>query len=323
MDYDLLQKDLTAPDEATRLKAIKQIITVPEFAEGQVVRFVKALHAPLADSSVAVRYYAKKAFARLKRMVKGQDRSLILPSLLDVELPHAAPKGETYVYGSRDYWLYELGSIDYKIRVKAVMEVCRHGTEIAFRKVSDLLAVDTHEHVLATIVKYLPLLKAKGEGIFEKVSPYLKHPDWRVRANTVEGLEILGDPRAIPLVMPFLSDQDNRVKGNAVKYLVKSHPKEVHKALEEMLSSPHEWMRDSAVFLAGKIDLSISEDLLLAALKDPSADVVRKAVAALEVQAQSQVVLNALEALLSSPDEAVRVAVRAAFAAVAKRMGVA
>jgi len=317
VDYDILQKDLTAPDEPTRLRAIKQIITLPEFAEAQVIRFVKALHGPLTDSSVAVRYYAKKAYARLKRMVKGQDSNIILPSLLDVELPRNIPKGETYVYGSRDYWLYELGSIDYKIRVKAVMQVCRYGTDLAFRKVSDLLAVEAHEHVLATIVKYWPLFKR--EGIFEKVAPYLNHPDWRVRANTIEGLEILDDPRAIPLVMPFLSDQDNRVKGNAVKYLVKSHPAEVHRALADMLGSPHVWMRDSAVFLAGKIDLSISEDLLIKALSDASTDVVKKAIASLELQASSRAVVEALDKLTAASDESVRSAAKKAHEAVSKR----
>ncbi|MBI4859349.1 MAG: HEAT repeat domain-containing protein [Candidatus Riflebacteria bacterium] len=318
IDYDLLEKELTASDEVTRLRAIKQIITLPEFAQGEVVRFVKALYAPLKDSSVAVRYYAKKAYSRLKRMVKGQDRHIILPALMDGDALKAATPAPTFVYGSRDYWLYELNSIDYKVRVKAVMEVCRFGTDTAFKKVCDLFDVETHEHVLATLVKYLPLLKRPG--IFERIVPYLNHPDWRVRANTVEGLENLGDARAIPLVMPFLSDQDNRVKGNAVKYLVKSHPDEVRKALAEMLASPHEWMRDSAVLLASKIDLSVSEDLLLAALKDPSPEIVRKAIAALEVKAKSQTVMNAFDELATSPDESVRTAAAAAKNAMAKRL---
>lgn len=315
--YDHLEKDLTATDETTRLDAVKKIITLPEFAEAEVVRFVRALSAPLKDSSVAVRYYAKKAYSRLKRMVKGQDRHIMLPGLLDMDISTSAPT-PTFVYGSKDYWLYEINSIDYKIRVKAIMECSKYGTETAFQKILKLAETETHEHVLATIAKYLPFFKKPG--IFERVVEYLKHPDWRVRANTIEGLEILNDPRSIPLVMPFLSDQDNRVKGNAVKYLVKSHPEEVRKALSEMLASPHVWMRDSAVFLAGKIDLSVSEDLLLRALRDDAHEVARKAISALEVHARSPRVVESLEELARNGDKELGAAAKTAADAVRKRL---
>jgi HEAT repeat protein len=275
-----------------------------------VIRFVKLLTAPLNDSSVEVRYYAKKAYSRLKQMVKGQDRHIILPQLLDHELPRSVTTGPTFVYGSRDFWLYELGSIDYKIRVKAVMEVCRQGVESGFAKILKLLESETHEHVLATIAKYLPSFRKPG--IFERIVPYLNHRDWRVRANTIEGLETLGDPRAVPLVMPFLSDADNRVKANAVKYLVKSHPDEVRRALGDMLGSPHEWMRDSAVFLAGTVDLAVSEDLLLRALKDPSTEIVRKAISCLELHARSKRVVDALASVAKTGEPAVRAAAQSA-----------
>lgn len=315
--YDHLENDLTASDEAVRLDAVKKIITLPEFAEGQVVRFVRALSAPLKDSSVAVRYYAKKAYSRLKRMVKGQDRHIMLPGLLDFPLDSATPTPE-FLYGSKDYWLYEINSIDYKLRVKAIMECAKFGSEVAFQRILKLAETETHEHVLATISKYLPFFKKPG--IFERVVEYLKHPDWRVRANTIEGLEILNDPRAIPLMMPFLSDQDNRVKGNAVKYLVKSHPEEVRKALSDMLASPHVWMRDSAVFLAGKIDLMISEDLLLRALRDDAPEIARKAVAALEAQARSPRVAEALEDLSKNGEKDLGAAARIAADVVRKRL---
>lgn len=316
-NYDQLEKSLGAADEATRLAAVKKIITLPEFAEAEVVRFVKALSGPLKDSSVEIRYYAKKAFSRLKRMVKGSDRHIILPNLHDQDLSTMATT-PTFVYGSREYWLYELGSFDYKLRVKAIMECARFGSEAAFQKIVKLIETESHEHVLATIAKYLPYFKKPG--IFEKVVDYLKHPDWRVRANTIEGLEILNDPRAIPLVLPFLSDQDNRVKGNAVKYLVKTHPESVRKELSAMLASPHEWMRDSAVFLAGKIDLSISEDLLLRALKDSSHEITKKAIQALELHARSPRVAEALEELAKNGDKDLGSLAKSAADSVRKRL---
>lgn len=317
-NYDHLEKALAAKEDATRLAAVKKIITLPEFAETEVVRFVKALNGPLKDSSVEIRYYAKKAYSRLKRMVKGADRHIIIPGLLDPGVAASAAPSPTFVYGSKDYWLYELTSIDYKLRVKAIMECAKFCSEAAFQKILKLSETETHEHVLATIAKYLPYFKKPG--IFERVVEYLKHPDWRVRANTIEGLEVLNDPRAIPLVLPFLSDQDNRVKGNAVKYLVKTHPDSVRKELSGMLSSPHEWMRDSAVFLAGKIDSSISEDLLLRALKDPSHEIVRKAIQALELHARSPKIADALEDVAKNGDKDLAALARSAADAVRKRL---
>ena len=315
--YDHLEKELTATDEVVRLNAVKKIITLPEFAENQVVRFVKALTAPLKDRSVEVRYYAKKAYSRLKSMIKGNARGLILPDSVDMPFDSMVPT-PTFVYGSRDFWTYEITSVDFKLRVKAIMECAKFGSEAAYQRIQKLAETETDEQVLATIAKYLPFFKRPG--IFERVVEYLKHPDERVRANTIEGLEILNDPRAIPLVMPFLSDQDNRVKGNAVKYLVKSHPDEVRKALGEMLSSTHVWMRDSAVFLAGKIDLTISEDLLLRALKDDASEIVRKAIAALEAQARTTKVADALEELTHFTSEKdLGTAARTAADAVRKR----
>lgn len=315
--YDHLEKDLTAADEAVRLSAVKRIITLPEFAQKEVVRFVKALAAPLKDRSVEVRYYAKKAYSRLKSMVKGNATGLIIPGILDIPLDSVVPT-PTFVYGSRDFWTYEITSVDYKLRVKAIMECAKFGSEAAFQRIKKLAETETDEQVLATIAKYMPFFKRPG--VFEVVVEYLKHPDERVRANAIEGLEILNDPRAIPFVMPFLSDQDNRVKGNAVKYLVKSHPDEVRKALAEMLGSSHVWMRDSAVFLAGKIDLSISEDLLLRALKDEAPEIVRKAISALEAQARSPKVADALEELTHFGEGDVVESARAAAVAVRKRL---
>jgi len=322
LDFDELESNLKAGEETTRLKAIKQIITSPNMGEEEAIRFLRILNDPLKDSSVAVRYYARKALSRLRGLIKGQDRHLILPQLLDENAMIPTEAAPTYVYGSKEFWFYELGSIDYKMRVKAVMAICENllQKEDAYVKVRELFKSESHEHVIATIVKYLPRFKRKE--IFEFVVPYLKHEDWRVRANCIEGLETLGDDRAVPKVLPYLTDPDNRIKGNALRYLVASHVKEVQKAVKEMLDSTQEWMRDSALFLLNKVEFSVSEELLLYSLRDESPEVVRKAISILSQQANTAKSRGALsEMAKNSKVDAVRAAAAEAVQAIDARLG--
>jgi hypothetical protein len=72
--------------------------------------------------------------------------------------------------------------------------------------------------------------------------------------------------------------------------------------------------------LAGKIDLAVSEDLLLRALRDPSHEIARKAVSALELHARSPRVADALEDLSCNGDKDLTAAARTAADVVRKRL---
>jgi HEAT repeat protein len=300
VNYDALEQDLHDSDESARLGAVRRIVAVPLFEEGQVVRFLKALKDTLNDPSIAVRYYAKKAFARLKRMVRNRDLGIILPEDLENALGKDPPPAPTFVYGSRDYWLYELNSPDYKLRIKAAIELSKEPDEESYRRLCELAKKETHDHVLATLAKYLCFYRRSD--VFFQVKDFLHHPDARVRANSIEGFQILGDPRAVPLIKPFLKDPDNRIRANAAKFLVMFHPEEVLRNIKEMLASSSEWMKDSALFLLTKVEVPGVEVLLLEALKDTSDEVLEKAVLGLGTNGTTQLAQEALTRIQANQD---------------------
>lgn len=302
LNYDSLEQHLWDADEEVRLGAVRRILAAPLFEESQVARFLKILRDKLNDPSIAVRYYTKKAFSRLKRMVRNRDMGIVLPDEVEQVMSREPAPAPTYVYGSREYWLFELGSVDYKIRIKAIMELSKEPTEEAYRRLSELCKKETHDHVLATLVKYMAYFRKAD--VFFYIKDFLNHPDSRVRANTIEGFQLLGDPRAVPLIQPFLRDPDNRIRANAAKFLVMFNPEEVLKNIREMLSSGNEWMKDSALYLLTKVEVPQVETLLLEALRDRSDEIVEKAVLGLGYNGTTPLAQEALTRIQSGSDPA-------------------
>ncbi len=300
LDYDVLEQRLHGGDEDTRLEAVRQILTVPIFDGSQVPRFLKILKEHLNDKSVAVRYYGKKAFARLKKMTQIRDIGIILPHEFEEAISDEPAEAPTYVYGSREYWYYELNSIDYKIRIKAIIELTKEPDDQAYQRLAAHADSEKHDHVLATLAKYLAYFK-RSDAFF-KIKAFLEHSDSRVRANAIEGFQILGDPRAVPLVMPYLADRDNRIRANAARLLVMFHPEEVVKSIREMLASSDEWTRDSALYLLSKVEIPQVESLLLEALRDSSEEIVEKAVLGLGYNGSTPLAEEALTRIQEGTD---------------------
>ena len=311
-DFDRLEADLSHADEHIRLQAVQKIILYPSFEKKEIPRFLKVLLSNLKDNSTAVRYYAKKAFARLKESLGSSELAIIMPSLLEEGADLSWEKQPTFVYGTKEYWLYELSSIDFKIRVKAIIELSQTPSPAVAERLFEMLGEERHEHVIATLVKYMA--RFNDPRYFETVLPYLRHPDNRVRANTIEGLEIANDSRSAVHLIPLLSDPDNRVRANAAKFLMNSHPDDVVRTIEEMLGSEHEWMRDSAIFLIEKAKPGNSEELLLQLVADGQPEIRRKTSLALGQLGKSAATTEALEALQADGDERVRAAAEKAIA---------
>lgn len=296
-DANWLQGKLASGDENVRLTAVRTLLSLPSFDQEKLPRLIRVIsERGMADGSIAVRYYAKKAYDRLQNLQRRPDLAVLRPSLLGEQAVNAVERAPTLVYGTREYWLYELRSIDFKIRVKAVMELCRsHRDDAVFQRLLAMFGEDDHEHVLATLGKYLALF-GRPE-ILDEALRLLEHRDARVRANTIEGLEELGSDLAVPAVMPLLRDTDNRVRANAAKFLVTMSPDEVRATLQEMLGSDEEWMRDSAIYILTRVEVPGREKLLLSVLEDASSDIARKALEALATLPPSAAIRDCLERL--------------------------
>jgi len=284
-DFNQLEADLSCNKEKVRLDTVQKIMLYPEFQKSEIARFLKILTANLKDPSTAVRYYAKKAFARLKNELGSSELALIMPSLLEEGTDLSWETQPTFVYGTKAYWLYELSSIDFKIRVKAIIELSETPDESTGSRLFELLGEERHEHVVATLVKYLSFFN--DERYLDAVLPYLSHPDDRVRANTVEGLEMADVQDAAIHIIPLLKDKDNRVRANAVKFLINSEAKDVSHTISDMIQSEFEWMRDSAIFVINTVKPPNSLELLSKLTNDENEEIAKKAAASIEKFKQS------------------------------------
>jgi HEAT repeat protein len=85
------------------------------------------------------------------------------------------------------------------------------------------------------------------------ITRFLKHEEDRVRANSVEALEALGEPKVTPLVQSSVMDHNARTRANAVKALWKYGDLWVVDNAKTMLESPDPRMRASAAYAVGEM----------------------------------------------------------------------
>ena len=101
----------------------------------------------------------------------------------------------------------------------------------------------------------------------QDIRPLLKHPDGRVRANTLEALSKLDDFQETEL-LEYLEDKNDRVRVNAALALKKLGSKDVLPKLRKMTESPSKWVRSSAVFALARFKNEEKKEILLKLLKD-------------------------------------------------------
>lgn len=114
------------------------------------------------------------------------------------------------------------------------------------------------------------------------IQAYLDDENPRVRAGAIEALENIGNPEVAQMIMPFLKDEDNRVKGNAAKFLWRYSPDDVFDEMRDMLSSGKEWEEASALYVLSSIETNRKDELLAIATKSVNPDIRKKAMAMLE-----------------------------------------
>ena len=181
---------------------------------------------------------------------------------------------------------------------KATFRAAIQGTDVNRRlasldKALELAAEFGNEQVLDIILPQLPkadtplekslLIKTigllGGKNQVRILTPFLKDRDYRVRADTIEALEYIGDPIIYPLIVPSLQDEDNRVKANAAVALRNYGKSPALSLLQEMINSEKVWMRDSATFALSRIKSPQTVKLLFSILKEePKHSVYAKAV---------------------------------------------
>ena len=250
--------DLHSTDENVRANTCRIL------AEEGDLSVVDDLRVAATDTSVSVRYFAKKAIASITKRY-GQEETPF-----EIELEQIITLNEDsgeYTLDKRKYRNYlkssalnkRLAAVDRSLEIAATM-----GTEWILKTLSEHLANTENPIEQAITIKAIALIG--GDEQISILSNYLNHKDHRVRANTVEALEYIGNDKVYPLIVPLLQDKDNRVRANALIALRNYGPRRVLKILKKMVSSQKVWMRDSATYALTKIKSSESVQELLKVL---------------------------------------------------------
>jgi HEAT repeat protein len=136
-------------------------------------------------------------------------------------------------------------------------------------------------HSLANLLADLSRVGPLPEDV-ALVSPFLKSPEARVRANAVEVIEATEDAELmLKFLSPLLEDENHRVQANANKALGRLGRPEVLATLSHMSRSGNLAEREAGVYAMSFLKGDEVFEFLLLALKDPYEGIRLRAVKAL------------------------------------------
>lgn len=189
------------------------------------------------DASPAVRYFARRGIDQIRRAASRSASSA---------WSHAVEEAASDRIDAV-HWKKRLSSQDPLERFRTAAASMRITDPALFPVLIDRLAHEDDPKVLATLLS--SIRRHVRADSFETVLPLVSHPDHRVRANAVEVLDDLADPRLLPSLESLIEDPDNRVRGNALKALARWDRPRAFQGAARMASASEIWMRATAVWL--------------------------------------------------------------------------
>ncbi len=159
-----------------------------------------------------------------------------------------------------------LASNERWLRISAILSLGKHDKKELYEKIAETLREEKNDiWIMATAAAVLG--RSGLTEYAQDIRPLLKHPDGRVRANTLEALSKLDDFQETEL-LEYLEDKNDRVRVNAALALKKLGSKDVLPKLRKMTESPSKWVRSSAVFALARFKNEEKKEILLKLLKD-------------------------------------------------------
>ncbi len=243
----LVEAFLKSPHEEDRKKAIGALART---ADRESVIALQQLAE--IDESLEIRFYARKALAMVKgmRRTRSDDPLLkLIPEKLDEET-------------------FQSFSDEEKCQLlKALIGQNRADT---LGCLLSLLKTEQNPYVVATLVIAIGTFGTVAECRF--LIPCLAHRDARVRANTIEALELIGNLKLFAYIFPLLEDPDNRVRANAARSLKSIEPFTSFRLLQAMISSGKVAFQASAIYVLRCFESDASAALVAPFLDSPHED---------------------------------------------------
>ncbi|MFZ2956438.1 MAG: HEAT repeat domain-containing protein [Candidatus Ozemobacteraceae bacterium] len=217
-----IKKFLASADEFERQPGVTLAVRQPT-----IELFAKIRELALDDESLDVRQFARKAIQRMHAVLQAADPAR-MSSTIDFENLSKVLEGS------------ETEKLDL---IQEIFE--RHLTQAAPILIQHL-EKETEPTVLAALVKCLG--KLAGESAIKALLPFLGHPDYRVRADVIEGLALTGSLKGLPYIIQKLRDPDNRVMANAAVAIKKVSAADPFRVLKAIALSPIKAMQASAAY---------------------------------------------------------------------------
>ncbi len=177
------------------------------------------------SSDVATRFWAKKALGKLA------------DSLPEPKIPE-----ETAPVTSTDLLLQKLNAVESTfVSLDTIKLLCESKDPQVLQPLIDYLSRCTDEVQISYLTKQLGQA-FPSDGVLKVLVPYLKHPDARVVANTIEGIECIQSPSVVVLLSQMLAHDHHRVRANAVKAIGNQNRESALLVLGKMLEmsdKPH------------------------------------------------------------------------------------
>lgn len=236
---DEVKKLLSSHEEADRKKGV---YVLAQAASRDALNLLQKIAE--TDESVEIRFFARKAVGFVKTALK--------PKILE-KVP------ETF-----DLAKFNWGKAPIEEKLSVVQFSINKNLKNNLRFFIDVLKKEPDAQVKSALI--IAIGKFGGEESIDALTPWLDHESPRVRANTIDALELLGSSKARILAMTRLDDPDNRVRANAVRIAKDIAPARILQVVSEMLTSPQPAMQASGAyilqFLPGDRNALLLEPLL-------------------------------------------------------------
>ena len=294
-ELDRLLPVLQDPDPEARIKGVVEILKLKDPDSLAILQDMIDL-----DASVKVRYFAKKALDSLR-------------SSLNIQGAEALATAE-YLKSLNTAEVVELLASDKMSERKLGMMITREFKLSGLvPNLFLLLQQEADPTMRAGVVRIVGELA--DEFAIPELARYLDDPNFRVRANTIEALELIGHFTIYPYILKKLQEEkeDNRIRANAAKVLKNTGGAKVLPILRQMITSDQPWQQDSAIYALRFMAYNDNvRELLNIAAKSPDPAVCEKAVALLEKhETPSASIVSECDAILAdleSPVESRRLA---------------
>lgn len=237
--------------------------------EHEAARFFPSIQKCILHSDTRIRYFARKARARLL-----ESHPAIEPQLSSISGMADTSNGQSNLSPS-EVLLRKMHLGSRYMAFDAIERLTESCDPALATPLLEFLAQESDPYKISYLVKRLARLD--DPRIPQAIAGYLGHADPRIVANALEGLAQTDSPQYCDCYKRLAMSEDNRIRGNAVYALSAFDPSEAARHLREMLLSENIALQDTAVYLLGKIKPQNMGELAEIALNSKFANVRLKA----------------------------------------------